>query len=80
MNVNVNGVLMPFVLPVIALVIAATLLPTPLERASSTVDGLFQYYQKTEPREPPRMAKFFFSCGQIGGSAPANEPNVAASE
>ena len=67
------------IVPALVLV-AATLLPTPLERASSTVDGLFQYYQKTEPREAPRKAKFFFSCGQIGGSAPANEPNVAASE
>lgn len=59
--------------------LAASLMPTPLDRASAAVDGLFEYYQKAEPRVAD-PAKFFFSCGQIGGSAPEDEPPLVASE
>jgi hypothetical protein len=52
---------------------------TPLARASATVDGLFTYYFRREPNRT-LPAAFFFSCGQIGGSAPEHAPPLPASQ
>ena len=52
------------------LLTVAIALPTPLERATAAVDGLFEYYQRRDPKASAPPATFFFACGQIGGSAP----------